>query len=816
MMMLGMDIARYDERHIEEVIVARITLQSFDLDHLHHTRLCGAAAVAGSLCLLTTVANSAWGTEQGSDGSSSDSGSAETVVVTGRRLSQASQAIGLDEVTSTVSVTREALLSAPSGISGLKMLEQLPGFNVQTDGALGLYEFGNSVTVRAFNLEQIGFLLDGIPMGRSDAFGGSPIFRYVDNENLASVQASPGAGDVALASYASLGPIVNYATIRPSDDFSAFLSQTFGDDNLRRSFARLETGDLQGFRAYLSVSETDSDLWRGAGSIDREHFEAKALYQFSDRTLLQFNFVSNDFFDYDSPSMNRETYESSVADLGGASGRDRGYIGFVPGLTDPNPGNGIEFDNSDYTYYYGDRVNIRKDKLYGLNFDGILGDAVSLKSTAYYEDKDGYGVSPDSYSNTLSIYNRQAAAGLPVTAPRGVQYGLSGVGGDRKGLVAGIEWLVGSHVLAIGGWYEDDEYNRSQLRFNKTGGNPAGTVIENEVAYFRRDYTSTRKTTQLYLKDTVSLLDDRLAVEAGFKSLNVDYALAGYRDYNDYALSDGTPGYGPQRVSADYSENFLPLIGAVWHLSATEQLFASWSKNFALPRGADDVFSVANTPTPPPAPDGEKAINYEVGFRSNHATFNTAVALFYSAFDNRLEDSNVFNPATGQPETYTANVGETEAYGMEATGQWKPEFLNDYAYFAGSVTYNHTEFKDDFNNLGIAGNTLPDSPEWLLIGGITVEPATWLIANLSAKYTGSRFSNYTNTEKMEAYTVLDAYVDIGDGLRLGSLNNVRLRLNVDNLTDKDVLAFTFTTISGNAFFRPLNPRTLQLTLSGEF
>jgi iron complex outermembrane receptor protein len=47
-------------------------------------------------------------------------------------------------VSNTVAVTRKAL-SAPAGISGRKMLKQLPGFNVQTDGALGLYEFGNSV-----------------------------------------------------------------------------------------------------------------------------------------------------------------------------------------------------------------------------------------------------------------------------------------------------------------------------------------------------------------------------------------------------------------------------------------------------------------------------------------------------------------------------------------------------------------------------------------------------------------------------------------------------------------------------------------------
>lgn len=87
----------------------------------------------------------------------------EEVVVTGRRVSQTDLAIGRDEVTSTTAVTREELLSAPAGISGLKMLENLPGFNVQTDGALGLYEFGNSVHVRAFELDQIGFVLDGVP-----------------------------------------------------------------------------------------------------------------------------------------------------------------------------------------------------------------------------------------------------------------------------------------------------------------------------------------------------------------------------------------------------------------------------------------------------------------------------------------------------------------------------------------------------------------------------------------------------------------------------------------------------------------------------
>ncbi|MCG8443670.1 MAG: Plug domain-containing protein, partial [Caulobacterales bacterium] len=163
------------------------------------TRRSRRALCAGAALPLVLIAAAPAAIAQEEDGADSS----DTIVVTGRRVSQTDVAIGLDEVTSTVAVTREELLSAPAGISGLKVLESLPGFNVQTDGALGLYEFGNSVTVRAFNLEQIGFVLDGIPMGRPDPFGGSPIFRYVDNENLGSVVASPGAGDVTLPSATS-------------------------------------------------------------------------------------------------------------------------------------------------------------------------------------------------------------------------------------------------------------------------------------------------------------------------------------------------------------------------------------------------------------------------------------------------------------------------------------------------------------------------------------------------------------------------------------------------------------------------------------
>lgn len=742
-------------------------------------------------------------------------GTIEEISVKGRRISQTDIAIGLDETSNTVAVTREELLSAPSGISGLKMLEYLPGFNVQTDGALGLYEFGNSVQVRAFNLPQIGFVLNGIPMGRSDAFGGSPIFRYVDNENLASVVASPGAGDVSGPSYASLGPIAFYNSVEPAEDFGITASYTIGQDNLERSFLKVDSGNLAGFRAYVSRSKTDSDLWRGPGTIDREHWESQLRYELTADTYLKGSFVSNEFFDYDSPSAPESTFEANY---------DYGYLPNVPSsCIEPDPGvydfngDGV-IDDSDFTpvntdasctQYFEDRVNIREDRLYSLGVVSQLTPALGLDATAYYEDKDGFGVSPDSYGNTRAIFLRQQAAGLDVTHPRGVQYGLSTVGGDRQGAVVHFDLELGRHSIEFGGWYEDETYNRTQLRLNKTAGSADGAVIADEVAYFRRNYETTRETLQHYLTDTILLMDDRLSVELGFKGLSIDYSLEGFRDFNDYEIDSG-PGYGPADIEADYDELFLPMVGFVYQLTADTELFGSYGQNYALPQGTDDIFDNAVGFTTE-EPDAEEAENWELGLRTNRATYSGSLALFYTSFDNRLFESNVINPATGQPEAFFLNGGESTAYGVELGGVYQPEMFGSRLYFDTNVSWKIAELEDDFAG-NPSGSKLADSPEWLITGGVTWEPTNWLVAKVSAKYTDERYSDYSESIELDSYTVVNAYVDIGGPNPFGVPENVRLRLNVDNALDEEAFSFAFT---GSTFGRPLNERTIQATLSVE-
>jgi iron complex outermembrane receptor protein len=791
--------------------------------------------LSGALAMVLAVAASpalaqgeAVAPGQGAEG---EAGASE-IVVTGRRVSEASLTIGENQVTNTVAVTREALLSAPSGVSGLKMLETLPGFNVQTDGALGLYEFGNSVQTRAFNLDQVGFIVDGIPTGRSDAFGGSPVFRYVDNENLANVVASVGAGDVSLPTYSSLGPVVQYNSIAPQDDPGLFVSQSFGDNDLKRTFIRLSTGQVGPFKAYVSRTKLNTDLWRGPGTVDREHWEAQLQVDLAPDIWARFKFVSNDFFDYDSPTITRGQYNCVTRDLEGNCGRDYAYLSTVPANTTPGFGPlasapGVYYSNANYVQNYNLAINVRQDQLYGGTFHVGMTDGIWLESTLYWEDKGGYGVSPDGYANSLSRYTPQRQAGLPVVAPKGVQFGRSGVGGDRYGATTRLHWEMGSNTVEAGVWLEVDKYHRTQARYNTAGGRPDGTPLLDELVYLRRDYTSKRNTTQLFLKDTIALADDRVMIDLGVKGLILDYQQRGYRDFDDYYRTVGgvgVAGWGPQFNTARYTDMFLPMAGLLYKFDNRTQAFASYSENMALPKGMDDIYSVTRPGTsalvPQPAP--ERATNVELGLRTNQGQFYASLAAYYTAFKNRIQSITTFVPGGGaSTETLYQNVGRVRAYGLEFTGTYKPAFLNGLAYGNVNVTYNNAKFRDNIpaaTPILIADKYLPDSAKWIVNGGITIEPASWLVANVSGKYTSSRWSTFTNTpgSSVPGYTVFSAYVDIGDGIAIGPVKGVRARFNVDNLFDKDVLSFISASVSGDGSFRPLSPRTFQATLSVEF
>ncbi|PZR37444.1 TonB-dependent receptor [Caulobacter segnis] len=737
----------------------------------------------------------------------------ESVVVTGKRVSEAAIAVGTDQATATVSITREALLSAPAGITGLKMLESLPGFNVQANDALGMYEFGNSVTVRAFNFQQVGFLLDDIPMGRSDQFGGSPIYRYVDNENLLRVTASSGAGDVSLPSYASLGPIVDYFTQQPGETAGGKVSQTFGEDNLTRTFLRLETGEHKGFSAYASGSVINSDQWRGPGTIDREHYEGKIRWDFGSGDLT-FQTVHNDYFDYDSPSFTIAQYKGTANDVYGRKGRDFGYVGYIANL--PPTSSGLKYSNANYAQYYKFGLNARTDHLYGVTLHKDLAENLRFTGTVYYEKKDGWGSSGVGYDTALTYYNQQKAVVPGLNAPLGLQFGISQIDGIRKGATGKVTWTLGDHKVEGGAWYEDDDYHQLSNTFNVADGSPEGAPNFSQPVYRTRNYTSKRDTWEGFLKDTVVLADGKLKVDAGFRMLSVDYQMLGKRNREDFRFSQTA------NLRTTWEDLFLPQVGAVYTIGRG-QVFTSYSENMSLPRGADAVYYTPATVNVP-APKAETSKNIELGYRANHPTFNASVVTYYTSFQNRLQSFSEYLPGTTTLETYYQNVGGVHAYGLEFSGQWKPEALGGKIYFNTNASYNKSVFEDGFSirsatgvtDYPLKGKSVPDFPEIAIQGGVTFEPTEWAVINLSARHISDRYSNFMNNEKTKGYTLFNMYVDLGEGFDYGPLKDIKVRINVDNIFDKDYLGTISTVVTGAANYRSGPHRTAQITLSTNF
>ncbi|WGT26627.1 TonB-dependent receptor domain-containing protein [Pseudomonas marginalis] len=389
-------------------------------------------------------------------------------------------------------------------------------------------------------------------------------------------------------------------------------------------------------------------------------------YRFGERDEVWLRAVHNAFYDYDSPYVSSAQCDGSANDPFGRSGRYFAYLGSLPDLPESVPG--VRYSNTNYNQFYKQAVNQRRDTLYSLGDQFEIRPDLLNYTTLYYEAKKGFGVSPEAYATSLALHTAESNVdGL--FAPRGVQYGLSSLSGHRFGGRTGLQWDIGQHQVDTGVWAETDVFNRQQARYNLTDGSPAGEPLFNEPVHLQGDFSSTRNSLQYHLKDTWTLLDDRLRLQFGFKSLHLKYRIEGYRNADDY-INDRQP-----RLATQWNDAFLPQAGLVYNLTDDTQVFASYSENMALPRGADDIFRAASPSAPPP--EAERAKNYEVGYRINRPTFNAAWALYRTDFDNRLQAFASAVPGSSQVETYYQNVGKVQAYGSELSGQWKPPVLAD-------------------------------------------------------------------------------------------------------------------------------------------
>mgnify|MGYP001809542128 CR=1 FL=1 len=683
--------------------------------------------------------------------------------------------VGTGETRQVQALGREELARQPAGSSALKLLGKLPGVHFTSADPWGNYEWSTRLNIRGFNQNQLGFTLDGIPLGDM-SYGnhnGLHISRALIAENLGFAEVSQGSGALDTASSSNLGGTVRFASRGPQAERGATVAQTVGSDDTLRTFARYDTGDLDGFSAFLSGAKHDAEKWKGYGAQDSRQVNAQARY-------------ADEAWSLGALINTSRRNETDYADLSLESARRLGmdWDNYARDWTRAIRAGFGQFSGGvnslDDAYYLG--RGLRDDNLYALNTDIAIGDGGSFKAQVYRHTNEGQGHWVTPYS--------PSSATLPLSL-RTTEYTI-----DRGGLTAGFELPFGVHTLSFGLWHEDSDHNLQRNFYFLNADTPPNRGYfyrSPDVRVFEQDFDS--RTQVWYLNDRIALMDGRFTIDAGFKALDAEIEAVSRR---------GTRAQG--RIEA--KDSFLPQLGLRFEVAPGFELFGSYAENMAAFRaGVNGPFSasqsgfnaIRDTLRP------ETSTTFEGGLRYGNEGFQSSLTLYRVDFEDRLLTISQCAGIVGCPSVL-ANVGDVETSGAEAAIDWR---LGGGFSLFGSLSWNSSEYASNYLDgttlVPTDGKTVVDTPEMLANVELRYA-ADALEARIGMKYTDERFITYINDSRVPDYWVTDASVSYRFG-DLGFAKDLKATLNVTNLFDEDY----FASVGTNGFVAR-DPQGLNYTL----
>jgi iron complex outermembrane receptor protein len=712
----------------------------------------------------------------------------------------------------------------PPGTSLQKVLNTLPGVNAQSVDALGTNEQSMTLSLRGFSGTRLGYTLDGMPLGDSayNNYNGLSINRALISENFAGADLSEGIGNLGTPSTSNLGGTIAYTSNDPSKTMGGRVSQTFGSDANRRTYARFDTGEYNGFSMYLSGAKTTSDLWN-----DQTAYNGSTTKQFNGKAVWDLDWARFTGFADTSRTSQADYFYLSKSELARGLGWDWG--GSAPnwqkaiGKAYCNAGtlnaklcdkSGADTD-ADGAFTAGQIL--RNDDLYYLAGDFFPSDSVTIHAQVYHHEDAGEGHNWNSGTYSYPGTPQQ----LPIIF-RNTLYTI-----NRSGAVLSAGWDIANQHIEGGVWYEHNVSTASRYSSYVTGPRDLSGPIDATPDLGVFDQRTVWNTRQAFLQDTLRFLDDALTIDVGAKSPHVT------------SRAEALPGVAVKPIPANSNNQFatgslsaskalLPQFGARYKLAEGQEVFTSFSKNIAMFQGgfklgpqavAQSVWDTQGDLKP------EKSRSLEAGYRIETDQVAASVAAYNVRFDNRLLQ---YNPCDSRQPVGPScgnrfyNVGGVNSHGVELTFVWQP---TSHLRWYNSASFNRSTYASDYVQAGVvqhtSGKIQTDTPTKLFATQIDWTQGPWF-ASLRGKYTGKRYYTYTNDQGFGGFTTWDA----SGGYDFGPVSvakDVRLALNVTNLTDKryasnfDSSAFVPSDPAGTAYvFHASAPLQVFATLDVRF
>ena len=742
---------------------------------------------------------------------------------------------------SVTQVTEVEIQKVLPGVSPLKAIQTLPGVTFLTADPWGNNEQNISLFIHGFNAQQLGYTLDGVPLGDQTYgnYNGLSPQRAIISENVGRVTLASGAGDLGTASTSNLGGTIDTFSSDPRAERGGTVAQTMGSNATFRTYVRLDSGDLGGGNAfYISGLRHKAEAWDFKGRQGGYQANAKFVHDDATGKLTLYGAYSDKI----EPNEDATVFTTTTVNSAPYT-RPFLYPDFASALTYLSSG-AYRAAGSNYRNYYSDAQ--RTDWLGYAKYDWNVSDKLVFSNQAYYHHDDGVGVvaGPVDVAGLPQLfsfyYPGTGAATTPANLARlSTIFGGSGFATrtteyriDRGGLISTLTADLGNHHIELGGWYEYQSSSAKRrwyaLDVNKPS-TPYQRPRDSLTPLITQYWSEVRvKEIQTHIQDSWKPIDS-LTIMAGFKSTfqNAKQTMKVQPIPGSFTGSTALPN-GRIKTSTE----FLPQAGVLWEANNQIQVFANAQKNirqfqtsaasglspFAL--GSQAAFDIFKDTAKP-----ETSWTYEGGVRARATfggdiSFDGQISVYHVDFSNRLLSVSptpvITAIVSGSP--LISNVGSVKTDGIDIAGTLR---FSEHFSFYNAVSYNKSKYQDNYTSgattVPTAGKNVPGSPDWT---DKFIATASYGIfeAQLTGDYMGKRYATFTNDLRVPSYLTLGARlaanIPVADG---NVVKDVTVSVNVTNLTNKKALStLSIGAASGTFNGFPLAPRAVFGTVSAKF
>ena len=677
-----------------------------------------------------------------------------------------------DAPKSRSTVSKDYIQKQAPATSPFMLVQLLPGVVVAEVDPWGLS--GGELSMRGLDNTEMAFIWEGSPISDIGLYTTFPS-AFVDSENIEELSLQQGSSNIDTPAINGSGGLFTFHDRDPTGTPGGLLDYGYGTYKFNREFVRLDSGGIgnTGIHAFISYSHQHDVAWRGSGTDDRNHLDFKAVKEWGRGNRVSFvgAYEWSTQNNYTTPTLAQwGQYRDSLNYNGTYYPGDSNYwkLNRNPyknvNLSAPSHFTLTDHWSADFTPYMW--------RGYG---NGTIG--VGLYETGNYQGSQRITdrvVLP--YPITPSARNAFAnAEGL--LAFEDSQY--------RGGFTAKTNYRSGINNVFAGWWFEySNDYDSEPYSPVSYQGEPTNIYGEslniktvNGQRLLGQDIDTKTTVHALFLGDDISLLDDRLTLEAGFKEAIVN--------------RDGTNMLpGPQYKSVLNDAQPLPAISARYQINARSQVFASVTTNFRSPVDTTlfNTYSYLNGSTTfigGSKVRDEYSISEEIGYRYNGDVLVASASYFHYNFTNRQLTSAV--PGTNNNISTDINAGGQTSDGVDFEAGTRP-FLHFRPYVSGQ--YLHASIDNNIQSGGdylpTTGKTAVRSPAWVFSAALDYDDGTFF-GNYTVRYVGRQFATFMNDEALPAYYEMGGTV----GLRfhdIGFAKAPTVQLNLINLTNNQFLS----------------------------